>query len=71
MHDNAFEQFMNYLDENNLIVIEPKEVGQFSKIENEFYIFDIEFYKRLFDENGFVTLLKKVQESVIDDSVEE
>lgn len=70
MHDNAFEQFMNYLDENNLIVIEPKEVGQFSKIENEFYIFDIEFYKHLFDENGFVTLLKKVQESAIDDSVE-
>lgn len=71
MHDNAFEQFLQYLNDNNLVNESSDSIGNFVKLKNEFYIFDIEFYKQLFEENGFVHLLKNIQEKAVKDNIEE
>lgn len=70
LHDNAFDQFINYLSEQELLNNETKRIGQFSKIEDEFYIFDIEFYKHLFDKNGFVDCLGKIQQESIEKTID-
>lgn len=70
MHDNAFEQVMKYLDENKLFASFSDDIGRFVKLKNDFYIFDIEFYKHLFDENGFVDLLMLIGEKAINNNVE-
>ena len=59
MHDNAFDHFATYLKTNNLT--NKNEIGSFISIEDDFYIFDIAFYQRLFEENGFFNLLEKLQ----------
>ncbi len=63
MHDNAFNEFATYLTENNLLT--GTEIGNFIAIEDDFYIFDIDFYKKLFDEKGFVSSLKEIQKDTI------
>lgn len=69
MHDNAFNEFASYLKENNLLG--GTEIGNFVSIEDDFYIFDIEFYQKLFDEKGFVSGLKAVQKSNIQKEAEQ
>ena len=63
MHDNAFNEFVSYLQNNNLI--KGSEIGNFISVEDEFYIFDIAFYQKLFEENGFVSCLKDIQKDTI------
>ena len=68
MHDNAFDQLEMYLKEKNLL--EGNDIGKFISIEDEFYIFDISFYQRLFEENGFVSLLEDIQRDTIQKEAE-
>lgn len=63
MHDNAFNTFATCLKDNNLL--DGKEIGNFISVGDDFYIFDIAFLQRLFDENGFVSGLKEIQKSNI------
>lgn len=63
MHDNAFNEFASYLQNNNLL--NGKEIGNFISVEDEFYIFDIAFYQKLFEENGFVSCLKDIQKDTL------
>ena len=60
MHDNAFDQFMNYLHEHNLL--NGADVGDFLIVKDEFYIFDIAFYQKLFVKDGFVDMLTQIQD---------
>lgn len=60
MHDNAFDQFMNYLNEHNLL--NGADVGDFLIVKDEFYIFDIAFYQKLFVKDGFVDMLTQIQD---------
>ena len=60
MHDNAFDQFMNYLHEHNLL--KGADVGDFLIVKDEFYIFDIAFYQKLFVKDGFVDMLTQIQD---------
>lgn len=69
MHDNAFNIFATYLKDNNLL--DGKEIGNFISIEDDFYIFDIAFLQRLFDENGFVSGLKEIQKNNIQKEAEQ
>lgn len=62
MHDNAFTQFMEYLQKNGLL--NQNEIGKFISIEDNFYIFDIAFYQNLFRENGFVDILVDIQKGI-------
>ena len=61
MHDNAFNEFASYLKENNLLT--GTEIGNFISIEDDFYIFDIAFFQKLFGAGGFVSGLKEIQKS--------
>lgn len=69
MHDNAFDQFMNYLYEHNLS--EGNDIGSFLVVKDEFYIFDIAFYQKLFVENGFIDMLMQIQDMNIKKEAEE
>lgn len=60
LHDNAFDQFMNYLHEHNLL--SGCNLGKFIEVQDEFYIFDIAFYQELFAKDGFVDLLTQIQD---------
>ena len=60
MHDNAFDQFMNYLHEHKLL--NGADVGDFLIVKDEFYIFDIAFYQKLFVKDGFVDMLTQIQD---------
>lgn len=59
MHDNAFDHFFDYLKNENLL--DGDEIGRFVSIKDNFYIFDIEFYQRLFSSSGFVSSLQIMQ----------
>ena len=65
MHDNAFDQFVSHLQEKDLLRESDIQIGNFVSIEDEFYIFDITFYQKLFDEKGFVGLLEGIQKQKI------
>lgn len=69
MHDNAFDEFASYLKDNNLLG--GTDIGNFVSIEDDFYIFDIAFYQKLFSEKGFVSGLKEIQRSNIQKEAEQ
>ena len=69
MHDNAFNEFAAYMHEKDLLG--GNEIGSFIEIEDDFYIFDIAFYQKLFNENGFVSGLKEIQKSNIQKEAEQ
>lgn len=57
LHDNAFDQLMNYLNQNNLL--SNNNIGDFIEINDEFYIMDLEYYKKIFGDKKFLDFLKK------------
>lgn len=69
MHDNAFDEFASYLKDNNLLG--GTDIGKFISVEDDFYIFDIAFYQKLFAEKGFVSGLKEIQKSNIQKEAEQ
>ena len=68
MHDNAFSEFASYLKRNNFLT--GTEIGNFISIEDDFYIFDIAFFQKLFGEGGFISGLKEIQKSNIQKEAE-
>lgn len=68
MQDNAFDHFAAYLKTNDLT--NKNEIGSFISVEDDFYIFDIAFYQKLFEQNGFVDLLEKLQAAAIKKNAE-
>ena len=57
IHDNAFDQLMNYLFRNNLL--SNHNIGDFIEINDEFYIMDLDYYKKIFGDKKFLDFLKK------------
>lgn len=69
MHDNAFDEFASYLSENGLLG--GANIGNFISVEDEFYIFDIAFFQKMFAEGGFVSELKEIQKVSIQKEAEQ
>lgn len=69
MHDNAFDEFASYLSENGLLG--GANIGNFISVEDEFYIFDIAFFQKMFAEGGFVSELKEIQRVSIQKEAEQ
>ena len=63
LHDNAFDQLMNYLNQNNLL--SNHNIGDFIEINDEFYIMDLDYYKKIFSDKKFLDFLKKSQRDKI------
>ena len=57
LHDNAFDQLMNYLFRN--ILLSNHNIGDFIEINDEFYIMDLDYYKKIFGDKKFLDFLKK------------
>lgn len=63
LHDNAFDQLMNYLNQNNLL--SNHNIGDFIEIYDEFYIMDLDYYKKIFGDKKFLDFLKKSERDKI------
>ena len=63
LHDNAFDQLMNYLNQNNLL--SNHNIGDFIEIKDELYIIDLDYYKKIFGDKKFLDFLKKSQRDKI------
>lgn len=61
MHDNAFDQLVQHLQGESLLREDDIQIGSFISVEDDFYIFDISFYQKLFSEDGFVGILEDIQ----------
>lgn len=54
---------MNYLNQNNLL--SNHNIGDFIEINDEFYIMDLDYYKKIFGDKKFLDFLKKSQRDKI------
>lgn len=63
LHDNAFDQLMNYLNQNNLL--SNHTIGDFIEINDEFYIMDLDYYKKIFSDKKFLDFLKESERDKI------
>ena len=66
LHDNAFDQLMTYLNQNGLLL--NHDIGDFIEINDEFYIMDLDYYKKIFGEKNFLDFLKKSEREKIQES---
>ena len=55
LHDNAFDQLMNYLTKNKLL--SNLNIGDFIEINDEFYILDLDYYKKIFSDKKFLDFI--------------
>lgn len=62
IHDEAFDKFINYIEQKNLIVTGNYKVGDFIKHKSSFEVFDLNFFTDWFEEKGFVDFLKNSNE---------
>lgn len=69
MHDNIFDKLLEYLNTNNML--DGTQIGQFVSIQDDFYIFDIDFYKKLSRENGFIDMISELQVESANESVDD
>lgn len=63
LHDNAFDQLMNYLTKNKLL--SNLNIGDFIEINDEFYILDLDYYKKIFSDKKFLDFIKKSERDKI------
>ena len=69
MHDNIFDKLLEYLNSNSML--NGTQIGQFVSIQDDFYIFDIDFYKKLSRENGFIDMISELQVENANESVDD
>lgn len=63
LHDNAFDQLLNYLKNENLL--SKQQIGDFIEIYDSFYIMDLDYYQKLFNNSKLMDFLKKSEEEKI------
>lgn len=61
LHDNAFDQLLEYLQNEKAFC--SNNIGDFILIEDSFYILDLEYYERLFNNKTLLDFIKSTQES--------
>lgn len=59
IHDESFDNFLNYLKSKNLVKNANYEVGDFIMCNSRFKIFDLNYFLQLFEENGLIEFLNK------------
>ena len=71
LHDNAFHQVVDYLNKNNLFSNENIEIGDFIKVKGEYHLFDLDYYKKLFDDADFIQMMNEPKLAELDKICEE
>ena len=64
LHDNAFDQLMKYLNKSNLL--SHHNIGDFIEINDKFYIMDLDYYKKIFEDKKFLEFIKKGERKKIE-----
>ena len=57
LHDNAFDQLVNYLNKNEHLP--NHNIGDFIEINDEFYIMDLDYYKKIFSNKNLLDIMKR------------
>lgn len=63
LHDNAFDQLMQYLKANNSL--NTNEIGDFIEVCDDFFVVDFDYYQKIFGNKKLVDFLKKSDEDQI------
>ena len=63
LHDNAFDQFMQYLKATNNL--NTNKIGDFIEVCDDFFVVDFDYYKKIFGNKKVVDFLKKSDEDQI------
>ena len=61
IHDNAFEELIQYLNRKELLNDNPINVGDFVIAKNLFFVLDLEYYQNLFMPGAFLEFIKQSQ----------
>lgn len=70
IHDEAFDNFLGYLEDKEMIKTDNYNVGDFIKRNFDFKIFDLNYFLNLFNENGFIDFLNKSNKKETDSILE-
>lgn len=70
IHDEAFDNFLGYLEDKEMIKTYNYNVGDFIKCNSDFKIFDLNYFLNLFNENGFIDFLNKNNKKETDSILE-
>lgn len=70
IHDEAFDNFLEYLEDKEMIKTDNYNVGDFIKRNSDFKIFDLNYFLNLFNENGFIDFLNKNNKKETDSILE-
>lgn len=70
IHDEAFDNFLGYLEDKEMIKTDNYNVGDFIKRNSDFKIFDLNYFLNLFNENGFIDFLNKSNKKETDSILE-
>lgn len=70
IHDEAFDNFLGYLEDKEMIKTDNYNVGDFIKRNSDFKIFDLNYFLNLFNENGFIDFLNKNNKKETDSILE-
>lgn len=63
LHDNAFDQLMEYLIDKGLL--DSSNIGSFTLINDSFYILDLDYYQKLFNNKELMELVKQNEKSTL------
>jgi hypothetical protein len=63
LHDNAFDQLIQYLKSNNNL--NTNEIGDFIEVCDDFFVLDFDYFKKIFGNKKLVDFLKKGDEDQI------
>lgn len=70
LHDNAFEQLMIYLKNDQMISEDCRTIGNFVEIEDDFFILNLDYYSELYKKDGFIDKIKRIQHDSIKEEIE-
>ncbi len=69
LHDNAFNQFMSYLEDNDCF--SGNKIGDFVEIEDDFYVLDLEYLRKIMDSKRFINFMKETDKNSIRENLKE
>ena len=71
IHDESFDNFLYYLEKEKMLKKREYKVGDFIKSNSDFKIFDLNYFLRLFEKNGFIDYLNTINKQNIQKTIEE
>lgn len=71
LHDYAFEKVYTYMLTNNLLVSQPKSIGEIVMINEHPTFLDFEYFQKLFSENGAIKFANEQNKKQMDEAIKQ